>query len=334
MYNPTTRLLTILELLQAHRQLSGADLATRLEIDRRTVRRYITMLQDLGLPIEATAGRYGGYRLRAGYKLPPLVFTEDEALALTLGLLSARRLGLASTAPAIEGALAKVERVLPGAVRERVGALGETVALDLAAAVRPAASPLVATLSTAAQQGQRVLLRYRSRDRQETERLFDPYAVAYHTGLWYTVGYCHLRAEIRTFRLDRVILAEPAPDGSTFTRPLNFDALDFVRRTLATVPRTWTAIVTLFTTAEEAIARLPPAIAAFEETPDGVLLRCTTDSPRWLAGILAGLECDFIVHEPPELREALRQLAGRLLATAGLSETEDGDELRLRLSPR
>lgn len=239
MYNPTTRLLTILELLQAHRQLSGADLAARLEIDRRTVRRYITMLQDLGMPIEATTGRYGGYRLRPGYKLPPLIFTEGEAVALTLGLLSARRLGLASAAPAIEGALAKVERVLPGAVRERVGAIQETVALDLGAAVRPAASPLVATLSTAAQQGQRVRLKYRSRDQQETERLFDPYAVVYHTGRWYTVGYCQLRAEIRTFRLDRVVLAEPAADDTTFTRPPNFDALDFVRRALATTPDVW-----------------------------------------------------------------------------------------------
>ena len=324
MYNPTTRLLTILELLQAHQRLSGADLAARLEIDRRTVRRYITMLQDLGMPIEATTGRYGGYRLRPGYKLPPLIFTEDEALALTLGLLSARRLGLASAAPAIEGALAKVERVLSGTVRDRVSAIQETVALDLATAVRPAASPLVATLSTAAHQGQRVLLRYRSRDRQETERLFDPYAVVYHTGLWYTVGYCHLRAETRIFRLDRILLAEPAPDGTTFSRPNDFDALDFVRRTRAMIPRTWTAIVTPFTTHEEVVAHLPPAIAAFEETPDGILMRCTTDSPRWFAGILAGLECDFVVHEPTELRDTLRELANRLLTTAGEAKAIEG----------
>ncbi len=334
MYNPTTRLLTILELLQAHRQLSGADLAARLEIDRRTVRRYITMLQDLGMPIEATTGRYGGYRLRPGYKLPPLIFTEGEAVALTLGLLSARRLGLASAAPAIEGALAKVERVLPGAVRERVGAIQETVALDLGAAVRPAASPLVATLSTAAQQGQRVRLKYRSRDQQETERLFDPYAVVYHTGRWYTVGYCQLRAEIRTFRLDRVVRAEPATDDTTFTRPTNFDALDFVRRALATTPRPWTAVITLFITPEEAIAHLPPAIAAFEETPDGVLLRCTTDSLQWLARILASLECDFVIHDPPELWEALRELANRLLATADLHGTDGGGKVQPPLLPR
>ncbi|MDP9471495.1 MAG: HTH domain-containing protein [Chloroflexota bacterium] len=101
MYHPTTRVLTTLELLQAHPQLSGIDLAARLEVDRRTVRRYVTMLQDLGIPVEAERGRHGGYRLRPGFKLPPMVFTDDEALALTLGLLTARRLGLPGAVPAV-----------------------------------------------------------------------------------------------------------------------------------------------------------------------------------------------------------------------------------------
>src|SRR6266700_4528281 len=92
MYFPTTRVLTVLELLQSHQRLSGPDIAERLEVNPRTVRRYITMLQDLGIPVEAERGRYGTYRLRPGFKLPPLMFTEEEALALTLGLLAARRL--------------------------------------------------------------------------------------------------------------------------------------------------------------------------------------------------------------------------------------------------
>ncbi|MGZ3609562.1 MAG: helix-turn-helix transcriptional regulator, partial [Ktedonobacteraceae bacterium] len=112
MYHPTTRVLTVLELLQAHRQMSGPRLAERLEVDVRSVRRYITMLQDLGIPIEAERGRYGNYRLMRGFKLPPLMLTEDEALALTLGLLVAKRLGLTIAAPAVEGALAKIDRVL------------------------------------------------------------------------------------------------------------------------------------------------------------------------------------------------------------------------------
>src|SRR6478672_5300703 len=106
MYHPTTRVLAVLELLQVHRHLSGADLAARLEVDRRTVRRYITMLQDLGIPIDALPGRHGGYTLRANFRLPPLMFSEDEALALALGLLAARRTGFAAEVAAVEGALA------------------------------------------------------------------------------------------------------------------------------------------------------------------------------------------------------------------------------------
>ena len=312
MYNPTTRLLTILELLQAHPQLSGADLAARLEIDRRTVRRYITMLQDLGMPIEATTGRYGGYRLRPGYKLPPLIFTDDEAIALTLGLLAARELGIAAATPAIEGARAKIERVLPLAARERAAALGATVALDLTPAIRAASGALVATIGTAAQQGRSLTLRYRAHDRSETERTFDPYGVVYHVGVWYAVGHCHLRRATRTFRLDRITLAEPLADGATFERPTAFDPLDYVRRARATIPREWSISLTLFTTVGAAAARLPPVLAAFEETPDGIRVRCTTDSLDWFAGILARLPCDFVVHEPPELRDALRRLAARL----------------------
>src|SRR5438105_5393902 len=123
MYHPTTRVLTALELLQSRSRMSGAELADRLEVDRRTVRRYITMLQELGVPVESESGRYGGYRLRPGYKLPPMMFNEEEALALILGLLASRRAGLLDAAPAVEGALAKIDRVLPDRVRDRVQAV-------------------------------------------------------------------------------------------------------------------------------------------------------------------------------------------------------------------
>src|SRR2546430_16585618 len=109
--------------------MSGPKLAERLEVDVRSVRRYITMLQDLGIPIEAERGRYGNYRLMRGFKLPPLMLTEDEALALTLGLLAAKRLGMAMAAPAVEGALAKIARVLPDALAARVQAGQESAAL-------------------------------------------------------------------------------------------------------------------------------------------------------------------------------------------------------------
>src|SRR5215468_5612992 len=151
MYHPTTRVLTVLELLQSRQRLSGVELAKRLEVNVRTVRHYITMLQDMGIPIESERGRYGAYRLRPGFKLPPLMFTEDEALALTLGLMVARRLGLAATAPAVEGALAKVERVMPQALRVRIQAVQETLVIAGATLYAAPAGGLVLTFSSAAQ---------------------------------------------------------------------------------------------------------------------------------------------------------------------------------------
>ena len=107
-YRPTARVLTVLELLQSHGRMTGAELAQRLEVNIRTVRDYIVMLQDLGIPVVAERGRYGAYRLRPGYKLPPLIFTEDESLALTLSLLLARENGLAQTSPAFEACWQKL----------------------------------------------------------------------------------------------------------------------------------------------------------------------------------------------------------------------------------
>ncbi len=126
-YSPVTRLLTMLDLLQSRPGVTAAQLAERLGVEPRSVRRYITMLENLDIPVEAVRGRYGGYRLRPGFKLPPLMWTEEEAVAVTLGLQAIRQIGLSQTIPTIEHALAKVERVLPQALREQVQAVQETV---------------------------------------------------------------------------------------------------------------------------------------------------------------------------------------------------------------
>src|SRR5207248_11122420 len=123
MYHPTSRVLTVLELLQSRPSITGPELAARLEMDVRTVRRYITHLQDVGIPVEANIGRYGGYRLRPGFKLPPLMFTEEEATSVMLGLLGTSWLEIGQSSVAVEGALAKVSRVLPLRARERLNAM-------------------------------------------------------------------------------------------------------------------------------------------------------------------------------------------------------------------
>jgi predicted DNA-binding transcriptional regulator YafY len=309
-YHPTTRLLTALELLQSRRQLSGPELADRLEVNVRSVRRYITMLQDLGIPVEGERGRYGAYRLRPGFKLPPLMFSEEEALALVLGLATARRLGLAEPALAAEGALAKIERVLPVALRERVQAVQESLVLALSAPAPMPNSELVVTLGVAVRQKRQVWLRYRSWAGEETERTFNPYSLVYREGRWYTVGYCQLREDIRVFRLDRVI--EASLRDETFTSPAAFDALGHVERAIARTPGIWHVVVLLKTTLAEARGQIPPALATLEETENGVIMRCYVNQLEWIAHVLAGLGCPLVIQQPDELRLALAEHARHL----------------------
>src|SRR5918997_2788322 len=161
-YRPTTRLLSMLELLQARGRVGGPELARRLEVGERTVRRYVAMLQEMGVPVEAERGRYGAYVLRPGFRLPPMMFTDEEALALALGLLSARRLGLSGAAPAVDGALAKIERVMPEHLRGRVRMLEESVTLAVARPAAPPTGEVLLTLGGAVRGRRRGWLRHRA----------------------------------------------------------------------------------------------------------------------------------------------------------------------------
>ncbi len=318
MYHPTTRLLTVLELLQAHPQLSGPEIAQRLEVDVRTVRRYIVMLQDLGIPIEGERGRHGAYRLRPGFKLPPMMFTDEEALGLTLGLLITRRLGLSIEAPAIEGALAKIERVLPDALREKVQAVQESLLIHLNIHHAAPASDLIVLFSTAVQQKRRVQLTYVAWNAENSTRPFDPYGLVMHGGFWYTVGHCHLRDDLRTFRLDRIAAAELLPE--TFTPPIEFDTVGQVMKGIASTPGTWRIEVILQTTIEHAVQHIPPYLGLMEAYGDGVYLTIYTQKLEWVGHFLAGLAFDFQICHPPELRQVLRHLATKITRIVGASE--------------
>ena len=313
MYHPTTRVLALLELLQTHGRMSGAELAARLGVDRRTLRRYVGKLEDIGVPITAERGRTGGYALMPGFKLPPMMFTEDEALALSLGLLAARGLGLAEAAPAVTSAQAKLERIMPDPLRQRVRAIGETVTLD-AARPNPAAAagdnrPLAA-LTGAAQARRQVLLRYRNQGDQASTRRFDPFGVAFRHGRWYAVGMCHLRKDIRTFRLDRVAAVETLP--GTFERPPGFDAMAHLVRAIATLPRAFAIEVLLKTDLASARAQLFPEAGVFEETIDGVVIHNQSDELDWFARQLAAMPFEFEIRSPPQLRDAVGECVRRL----------------------
>jgi predicted DNA-binding transcriptional regulator YafY len=309
-YRPTARVLTVLELLQSRGRMTGSELARRLEVDIRTVRHYIETLVDLGIPVEAQRGRYGAYRLRPGYKLPPLIFTEDEALALTLSLLVGKESGLAQVAPAFDGVLAKIERVLPASSRARIQAVEMTVAFAGGTVQTAPPGPSVLTLSSAIQNGMRVLMRYRSSQDELTQRAFDPYGIAYHLGFWYTIGYCHLREDQRLFRVDRITNIEMTSE--TFSPPVNFSALDEVQRALASVKRQWRIEVWLQTTLQEAQRQLRGANARFEEKDGGVLFCVEVADLPWMARLLAGLGAPFRILHPPELCDVMSDYADAL----------------------
>ncbi|MEO8022377.1 YafY family protein [Polaromonas sp.] len=311
MYSPTTRVLTVLELLQAHGRLTGAELARRLEVDGRTLRRYIAKLEDLGIPVVAERGRYGCYSLIAGFKLPPMMFTDDEALALSIGLVAARGLGLAEAAPAVQSAQAKLERVMPGNLKTRIRALAGTVTLDLSRSVAPGDNTALLALSAAAHGWQRVHLSYRSADGVDTEREFDPYGLAYRGGRWYAVGLCHLRKELRSFRLDRVRQVQSV--NAVFTPPADFNAVQHLALGLATMPRATSVRVLLQTDLQTAQRELPESFGVFQPAGQGVLLHSQTDDVAWFARQLARLPFAFEIHEPSALREALHAWAQQLL---------------------
>ena len=303
----TTRVLAMLELLQTHGQMSGAELARRLDVHPRTVRRYVTMLEEMGVPMVAERGRNGAYGLVAGFKLPPMMFTDDEALALSVGLLAARGLGIAS--PAVASAQAKLERVMPPNVRRRVRAVDETVQLELSRPVSADGNAALAALSTAAQRHVRVHMRY-----HDAERGFDPYGLAYRGGCWYAVGWCHLRRGIRSFRLDRIESVRVLE--TAFSQPKDFDALKHITVSVATIPRRYAVEVVLHTDLATAQRELFATIGIFEQTDGGVLLRGQADDLKWFARELARLPFPFTICGPRALRNALAACARELLAIA------------------
>ena len=312
MYNPTLRLLTILELLQTREQMSGTELAERLEVDNRSVRRYMTMLQDLGIPVESSRGRYGTYRLRPGYKLPPLMFTEEEAVAVTLGLMTIQSNGLNFAAPSVEGASAKVTRVLPERLRERIQILQQVVALgpDSSYFLVAVSPELILQMSEAVYRRRQVWLGYSSKKGEQTERLVDPYGLAYWVGRWYMVGYCHLRQGLRAYRLDRITMVELRP--ASFEAPADFDCNDYLFHSFGTFAHTWEIEVLLETSLADAQKKIPQNYGSLEDHSGGVLYRSRVDDLAETALFLVNLRCNLVVLHPPELQTALRELAEKI----------------------
>jgi predicted DNA-binding transcriptional regulator YafY len=313
---PTARLLEFLELLQAKPLITGREIADQLEIDPRTVRRYVEALQNLGIPIEGQRGVGGGYRIRPGYRLPPLMLTDDEAVAVALGVQAAGRLGLSGSEDAVEGALAKIHRVLPDGLRRRVEALESTLDFTARATKKaPVTGNTVLLLAEAIRRRHRIRVTYRAFSGDETRRELSPFGLVVHSGRWYLAAHDHLRDDLRTFRIDRMLRLRVTTETAD-ERPDGFDAVTYVRTSLARVPWGWEVEVVLELPVDEALRRVPATLAELTDEDGTTVLRMRADSLDWAATVLAGLGCDFIIRGPDELRASVRALGERLANSA------------------
>ncbi len=314
MYHPTSRVLTVLELLQSRPSITGPELAARLEMDVRTVRRYIAHLQDVGIPIEANIGRYGGYRLRPGFKLPPLLFTEEEATAIMLGLLGTSWLEIGQSSVAVEGALAKVSRVLPLHARERLNALAEHLTFFAPHQETHPDVSLLVRFSEAIGQQQRMAMTYRSHSDQVTHRTVEPYGIVGWEGHWYLVGYCCLRHDLRMFRLDRIQQVEVLAER--FERAEEFDCRAYVIEHYTREPGGLQIEVEFQAALYTVQQKIPASYGLLSATPTGVLFQSDVYNLDSQARYLMSLNLPFVIHQPPELREALLRLAERTVQLA------------------
>jgi predicted DNA-binding transcriptional regulator YafY len=307
---PTARVLALLELLQGGGRHTVASLAHRLEVDERTVRRYGAHLVDLGIPVEASRGRFGGYRLAPGYKLPPLMFTDDEAVAVMVALATAT-----ASSPGVSLAIAKIRRVLPIALGSRIESLLSTMDTTVTARRRPMpATDTLLALADAARRHHTVTLSYTAWRGRSSVRDFDAYGLVLHSGQWYVTGLDHESRETRTFRLDRVRSVRGSSE--TFTPPDDFDPVHQVLAGLAAIPYRHAVSVILCADADSLRRRIPPWVGTLTEAQGGVRLRFRAERLAGAAELLASLGIPFNVEAPPELREEVRVLAQRLLAAA------------------
>jgi predicted DNA-binding transcriptional regulator YafY len=317
MTETSSRLLALLSLLQSRREWPGDELAGRLEVSVRTVRRDIERLRGLDYPVESRTGSAGGYRLRAGTAMPPLLLEDEEAIAIAVGLRTAARASVTGIEEAAVRALVKLEQVLPSHLRRRVRALGA------ATATLPGDGPTVdpqslTVIAAACRDGERLRFAYRGRDGAESRREVEPQSLVNLGRRWYLLAWDLGREDWRTFRVDR--LARPAATGVRFDRrePPARDLAGYVARRISAAPSRYEARVTLHAPADAVRRFLPWTWGTIEPIDDERCeYRTSDDHLDWLALRVTMFGVDFEVHEPPELIEHLRALGDRLERAAG-----------------
>ncbi|MEU4775370.1 YafY family protein [Micromonospora sp. NPDC023644] len=319
------RLLTLLSLLQTPREWPGSELAARLGVSPRTIRRDVERLRELGYPVRATMGAVGGYRLVAGRAMPPLLLDDEEAVAIAVGLRTAAGHAVTGIEEASVRALAKLEQVLPARLRHRVGALGAATE-PLLTWSRPTVGPEQLTgLAAAIANRERLRFSYRRHDGVAAERRVEPHRLVSAGRRWYLVGYDNDRDDWRIFRVDRI--GEPVSVGvRAAPRQLPApDAAAYVTEKLRERTPVHRAVATLHAPVEAVAGRLGDSPGDLVPIDAGSCrLSGHTDTLEWLAWRLLTLGCEFEVHEPPELVAYLREISGRAGRAAGPTTTGAG----------
>jgi predicted DNA-binding transcriptional regulator YafY len=322
MLETSARLLRLLSLLQTHRDWTGTDLADRLGITARTVRRDVDKLRSLGYPVNAAPGVSGGYRLGRGASLPPLLLDDEEAVAVAVGLRTAAGGSVAGIAETSVQALAKIEQVMPSRLRHRVSALHSvTVQLNPGG---PSVDPeTLTTIAAACRDHQCLRFDYRSRNGAATVRTTQPHRLV-HTGRWwYLIAYDTDRDDWRTFRVDR--LQPRTPTGPRFTpHDPPADAAAFISRAVASAPYRYQARILMHAPMHAVAEHSSPTAGQLEAVDERTcLLHTGSNSLDQLALYIAIKGFDFQVLEPPELIHHIRVLTGRLArATPAPTSTE------------
>ncbi|MEU9982074.1 transcriptional regulator [Streptomyces sp. NPDC050856] len=313
MTDTPARLLNLLSLLQTPREWPGSELAGRLGVSPRTIRRDIDRLRDLGYPVEATRGAVGGYRLVAGAALPPLLLDDEEAVAIAVGLRAGAGHAIEGVEEASVRALAKLEQVLPSRLRHRVSTL-QNATIPLTRGDGATVAPQTLTALAAAVTGhERLRFGYRAGDGTESRRQVEPYRLVSTGWRWYLVAYDLAREDWRTFRVDRV--SEPFPTGARFTpRELpSGDASALLAGSLSRTQPEQEVDVTFSAPASFVAARLPGHLVPVPTGPGTCRLRTrSADSVEWVALRLALVDCEFTVHGPEPLVSYVTELGARL----------------------
>jgi predicted DNA-binding transcriptional regulator YafY len=308
--SPAARLLALLSLLQTRPHWNAPELAGRLGVTERTVRRDVTRLRDLGYPVEAAAGRAGGYQLGRGGALPPLLLTDDEAVAVALGLRAAATGGVAGYDEAAVAAMAKLEQVLPAHLRERVLALSSAIVLVRSGGGPPVDPECLLLLAQGCRRSERVTFCYVDGDGTATDRRVEPYGVVNVDRRWYLVAWDLDRDDWRTFRLDR--MSELVLAGHRFTPRDQPDTAAMVLDGLTHTPYAWQAEVLVRAGVDEVALDVPASVGTLEPVEGGTVVRMGANDLGWIARYLAGLGHDLEVLGPPELKAELRALGRRL----------------------